>query len=157
MKGEHPDFKMPLQASEEAAGSDVYATEIIKESEDTVLVKLGFSVEFPKEFRLMFTPRSSFTKTKWILQNSPGIGDADYRGEYMLRFRALPVGIKIVDFPEQDARKFKLEYPEFPYKEGERVAQMYFAQAIKTSFEIIKGDLSETERGSGGFGSTGNS
>lgn len=155
MKSEHPDFKMPLQASAEAAGADVYATEIIKESEDTVVVHLGFSVEFPKEFRLMFTPRSSFTKTKWILQNSPGIGDADYRGEYKLRFRALPNGIKLVDFPEHDARKFKLEYPEFPYKVGERVAQMYFANVIETNYKMVD-ELNETERGSGGFGSTGN-
>jgi dUTP pyrophosphatase len=138
--------KIPVKASENAGAFDVYATEIIKESDDCYLVKLGFILEFPENFKLMIAPRSSITKTKWNIQNTPGIGDADFRGEYSIRFRAFP------EYKDHSTDWFV--YPKFPYKVGERVAQIYF-QKIEMVNWFETNNLKETKRGSGGYGSTG--
>lgn len=134
----HKEAKLPFKATKQAGAYDVYATEIIKESESVYLVKLGFAVEFPPTYKLMFCPRSSLTKTPWVLQNSPGIGDSDFRGEYSLRFRTF-----IQDY-----------FPSFPYKVGDRVAQCYFQQVIEVHWRETE-NLNETERGGGAYGSTG--
>jgi len=142
--------KIPVKASENAGAFDVYATEIIKESDDCYLVKLGFILEFPENFKLVIAPRSSITKTKWNIQNTPGIGDADFRGEYSIRFRAFPEGMCKIS----NGIGYSLYYPEFPYKVGDRVAQIYF-QKIETVNWFETNNLKETKRGSGGYGSTG--
>ena len=141
---------LPQQMSADAACFDVIASEIIQETPDFVICKLGFALEFSPEYCLELVPRSSITKTKWIVQNTPGQGDADYRGEYQLRFRALPIGFAT---KEQGWNMNKLQYPEFPFKEGERIGQIYFRHVIPTTFEPVE-ELSDTERGTGGFGST---
>ena len=107
-------------------------------------------------------PRSSLTGTQWVIQNSPGLGDPDYRGEYQVRFRAFPDKALI---PSETFRKLSetnlqenytaLRYPKFPYKVGDRVAQMYIEEIIPIEFEEVA-ELSETVRGAGGFGHTGN-
>lgn len=159
----HPQSKFPFKGSEFAGAFDVYATEIIKESDDCFLVKLGFALEFSPEYKVMFAPRSSVTKTKWNLQNSPGIGDADFRGEYSLRFRAFPenYGNKIREGFSSNVVGGKVNYleaalfyPEFPYKVGDRVAQIYFQKIIQADW-VEAEELSETKRGGGAYGSTG--
>ena len=80
------------------------------------------------------------------MQNSPGLGDPDYRGEYQIRFRALP---------KQEVYSNRLVYPTIPYKIGERVGQIYIEKIIPIEFIEVE-NLSETNRGSGGFGHTGN-
>lgn len=140
----HSQSRLPKRATQFSGGWDVAAAEIWQEAPDFVIVKLGFALEIPHGYKLTLVPRSSLTHTKWIVQNSPGLGDADYRGEYQFRFRALPEGVEYG----------KLVYPEFPYHVGERIGQVYLEEVIDMDFEIVR-DLSETVRGEGGFGHTG--
>lgn len=140
----HPDASIPEKATKLAGCWDVKATEIIQESNDFVICKLGFALGLPENMELVLVPRSGFTKTKWILQNSPGQGDPDYLGEYQFRFRALPTSI-VGHF---------LSYNEFPYKVGDRVGQAYLREIIPIEFKEVE-ELSPTERGDKGFGSTG--
>ena len=143
----HPNAVIPKQATELAGGWDVVATEIIQESPDFVICKLGFSLQPPPNYKITLVPRSSFTKTKWILQNSPGIGDADYLGEYQYRLRALPIRNNVLGTG--------FMYPDFPFKVGDRIGQIYLEKVIPIEFEEVE-ELSDTERGSRGFGSSGN-
>jgi len=141
----HELTQLPKRATELAGGWDVIATEIIEESDDFVICKLGFSLQPPPNYKITLVPRSSLTKTNWILQNSPGLGDADYLGEYQFRFRCLPKGAyNFGDFI----------YDDFPYEIGDRVGQIYLEEVIPIEFEEVN-ELSPTERSVGGFGSTG--
>lgn len=152
-----PEAKIPVKATEHAGAYDVFATEIIKESDDCYVVKLGFAVEFPQNYKLMIAPRSSITKTKWNIQNTPGIGDSDFRGEYSIRFRAFPEELEVLKdvWPwSETPKRYKLIYPEFPYKAGERCAQIYFQEILEVNF-FETDFLNETKRGSGAYGSTG--
>lgn len=146
----HPGAEFPKQATKLSGGWDVKVTEIEKVADDLVICKLGFALELPKGYKLTLVPRSSLTKTNWIIQNSPGLGDADYSGEYQLRFRALPVGYQIHPFGTNGL----LKYPEFPYKQGDRIGQVYLEEVIPIEWEVVE-ELSESERGEGGYGSTG--
>ena len=147
---------IPKQASELAGGWDVIATEIIQESDDFVICKLGFSLQPPNNYKVTLVPRSSLTKTKWILQNSPGLGDPDYLGEYQYRFRALPYGFDLREFKggEFTGNTNVLKYTVFPFNVGDRIGQIYLEEIIPIEFEEVE-ELSETERGVGGYGSTG--
>lgn len=153
----HPDAVIPKQASELAGGWDVVATEIIEESDDFVICKLGFALQPPTNYKITLVPRSSLTKTNWILQNSPGLGDPDYLGEYQYRFRCIPIN---TDLEYWDDHGFitnindGLKYQEFPYKVGDRIGQIYLEEIIPIEF-IEVDELSNTDRGTGGFGSTG--
>lgn len=153
----HPDAKFPERVDELCGGWDVTCTEIIQEAPDFVVCKLGFALEIPAGYKVTLVPRSSFTKYKWILQNSPGLGDASYVGEYIYKFRAIPDKLK--EFPESKQNPWDkyigLGYPDFPYQVGERIGQIYLEEAIPIQFEEVE-ELSETIRGTGGFGSTGN-
>lgn len=142
----HPDAVIPKKASELAGGWDVTATEIIQESEDFVICKLGFALQPPSNYKVTLVPRSSLTKTKWILQNSPGLGDPDYLGEYQYRFRALPD--HVIHYLTSS-----IIYPKFPYKVGDRIGQIYLEEIIPIEFKLVE-ELSDTVRGTGGFGST---
>ena len=139
---------LPARISELAGGWDVTVTEIEKIGDDLVICKLGFALALPKGYKLTLVPRSSLTKTHWVIQNSPGLGDEDYRGEYQLRFRCIPSGIKL-----KSHGGYELVYEEFPFKTGERVGQVYIEEVIPIEFNIID-ELPESIRGDGGFGST---
>lgn len=154
----HPNAVIPKQATELAGGWDVTCTEIVQESPDFVICKLGFALQPPVGYRVILVPRSSFTKTKWIMQNSPGTGDADYLGEYQYRFRALPVNYDrhiILDYDTHtvEASENILVYPSYPFRVGDRIGQIYLEKVIPIEFEEVE-ELSQTDRGTGGFGST---
>lgn len=145
---------IPKQATKFAAGWDVTVAKVEQVEDDLVICYLGFGLDIPEGYKLVLVPRSSLTKTKWILQNSPGQGDSDYKGEYQYRFRALPNGL----FKTNKSRNpfeasFGLHYPEFPYKEGERIGQVFLEKVLHIEFEEVE-ELTETDRGEGGFGST---
>lgn len=147
----HPNASIPKQATDLAGGWDVTVTEIIQESNDFVICKLGFGLQPPPNYKITLVPRSSLTKTKWILQNSPGLGDADYLQEYQYRFRCLPEHIS-------ESRKFSpayLIYQKFPYRIGDRIGQIYLEEAIPIEFEEVD-ELLPIGNRIGGFGSTNN-
>ena len=133
--------KLPTKGSLHAACFDVYANEIVYDEKNPRkrTVKLGFATEIPVGYRGVIVPRSNLSKHYWILNNSIGIIDADYRGEWLAVFTNITDNAWL--------------YP-FPYEQGERIAQIYFEKVLDIDFEESE-DLSETERGAGGFGSTG--
>jgi dUTP pyrophosphatase len=152
----HENAVIPHIATAGAACVDVVATEIeYTPGSNEAIVHLGFATEIPEGYKACLAPRSSFTKFNWIMQNSPAQIDADYRGEYMLKFKAIPSKfITTTAVGELPLKQPKVVYSGFPYKVGDRVAQMWFEKVIDYEFEEVA-DLSDTDRGAGGFGSTG--
>ena len=107
----HPNAKLPTLSTEYAGAWDVYAADIKKIRNDWWEIDLGFSLEFPEGYRLMLQPRSSITKTDLIQQNSPGIGDSDYRGSYKFIFKKIPSDTNHITGA--------LSYRNFPFRIGD--------------------------------------
>ena len=143
----HDKATLPEYATPGSACVDLVATEIIYEDENKVTVKFGFASEIPEGYKVHLKPRSSFTHRGWVMQNSPGTIDSDYRGEWMVKFEAFPIGIKVSDPPT-------LVYPDFPYQIGDRAIQAEVEVNIHMAFRETE-LISETIRGEGGFGHTG--
>ena len=100
------------------------------------LIKTGLFLEIPEGYEAQVRPRSGLALKNGItVLNSPGTIDADYRGE---------VGVILVNISQDN----------FEINSGDRIAQMVFAK-VKQAKWIVAEELSETERGEGGFGSTG--
>lgn len=118
---------------------DIYAgveKELTVKPGETVLVPTGFSIELPIGFEAQIRPRSGLAiKSSIGIMNSPGTIDSDYRGE---------VKIIITNFGSNN----------FVVKRGDRIAQMVIAKYERIEWEEAQ-QLSDTTRGSGGFGSTG--
>lgn len=147
----HPDAKLPEIGSAGAACVDLIATNIIISDDNTeAIVHLGFATEIPVGYKAVIVPRSSFTLKGWVMQNSPAQIDADYRGEWILKFEAIPQRVHPTTF----TAILKMDYYDFPYVKDQRVAQVYFEKVIDFTWEPVL-ELETTERGKGGFGSTG--
>ena len=101
---------------------------------DIVTYGTGLSIEIPDGYVGLLFPRSSIYKTKMSLTNAVGVIDSGYRGEIMM--------------------KFKMTDNRIMYKVGDRVGQLVIMPYPKVEFEEVD-ELSETSRGSGGYGSTG--
>jgi dUTP pyrophosphatase len=103
---------------------------------EKALVATGFSIAIPRGYEIQIRPRSGLAAKKNItVLNSPGTIDADYRGE-----------IKVI-LINHSKEKFIIE-------NGERIAQMVVCPVVYANLEEVK-ELPNTQRGSGGFGSTG--
>ena len=103
---------------------------------ERTLIKTGLFLEIPAGFEAQVRPRSGFALKKGItVLNAPGTIDADYRGE---------IGVILVNLSNQPC----------VIEDGERIAQLVFAQVEQAEFEVVT-ELSATDRGEGGFGSTG--
>lgn len=132
-------FDLPQYATEHAAGLDVRANIeealIIKPLERT-MVPTGLYVEIPEGYEIQVRPRSGLAaKHGLTCLNTPGTIDPDYRGE-----------IKVI-LANVSNTEFKLE-------PGERIAQLVVAQFMRIDWDLTD-TLSDTDRGAGGFGSTG--
>jgi len=148
----HDDAVLPTKGSMEAACHDLVITQIDHpDGQGTMIVKYGFSTEIEKGYKAVIVPRSSFTLKGWVMQNSPGQIDSDYRGEWMTKFEAIPQSIGVTYAVKDPFHKYSL----FPYKIGDRVTQCYIEKVIDVKWEETK-ELEITERGAGGFGSTNN-
>ena len=102
----------------------------------SVIVPTGLAVALPKGFEIQIRPRSGLAAKKNIsVLNTPGTIDADYRGE-----------IKVI--------LINLGKEKFIIENGERIAQMVVCPVVQANLEEVE-ELSSTERGSSGFGSTG--
>jgi dUTP pyrophosphatase len=135
----HPDSKLPTKASPTDVGFDVYAHSF-DEINGALVIKLGISVEPPDGYYLELVPRSSLSKEPWVQANSVGIIDPSYRGEVQMRLR----------------RVDHIDSMEHNFKQGDRVAQLILRKNEGYNFQITQAEtLSDTERGTGGFGSTG--
>lgn len=130
---------VPQYATKGAAGMDLYASENAVICAGGVgLVKTGLKIELPKGTEGQVRSRSGLALKKGIfILNSPGTIDEDYRGE---------LGIILANFGKED----------FVINVGDRVAQLIIASTYKCKIkETAQGKLSKTQRGEGGFGSTG--
>ncbi len=143
----HPEAKIPTYSKEGDAGMDLTATSKTVEC-GFVEYGTGLSVEIPIGYVGLIFPRSSIFKTDQSLCNSVGVIDSGYRGEIKLKFytmthwSAAANGYVINDsFGE-------------PYKVGDRIGQIIILPYPTIQF-VESDELSETTRGTGGFGSTG--
>lgn len=133
--------KLPYKATEEAAAHDVYTRRIDPDfTEDGEVCKvtcyLGFATEILPCWKGEVVPRSNIAKHGWFMPNSKGVIDSDFRGEWRAVFwKSCFAG-------------------DFPYKEGDRVAQIYFDRVQPIDFKQVN-ELNETNRNSQGFGTTG--
>lgn len=134
-----PDLPLPRYESNSAAGMDLRAS--LKASVDLApgaraIIPCGFRMALPAGFEAQIRPRSGLAAKHGIsMVNAPGTIDADYRGEIM---------VILINLGQET----------FTVQRGERIAQMVIAPAPQANIREVD-DLDETERGAGGFGSTG--
>jgi len=132
----HPDAQIPKKVIDTDACYDVVATSKKDFGDGRIHYGLGFAMEIPIGTQLDLRPRSSVHKTGLILSNCIGTGDEEYRGEYQAVFYHI-----IPTLP--------------PYEIGDRILQIQMRTREDVTFEITD-ELSDTTRGDGGYGSTGN-
>lgn len=129
----------PQYATPQSAGMDLRANntkEIVLPPLGRTIVPTGLFLEIPAGYEAQVRPRSGLAAKKGVtVLNAPGTIDSDYRGE---------VGVILVNLSNEA----------FTIVPGERVAQMVFARHEQVEWEEV-GTLDESERGAGGFGSTG--
>lgn len=135
-QSKHP---LPEYKTELSAGMDLCANleeEICLKPLERKLIPTGLFLEIPAGFEAQVRPRSGMALKYGItVLNTPGTIDADYRGE---------IGVILVNLSNQ----------EFTIQDGERIAQLVIAKHETAVWEEVQ-TLEESERGSGGFGSTG--
>lgn len=132
----NPDITLPKRGSADAAGFDVFTpSEGHLFPNDGMDIKLGFATAIPKGYAAIMVPRSSWGSKGLVLRNTVGLIDSDYRGEWQARI--VNTGNK------------KLEW-----NADERLFQFFIVPIFTPELEVV-GDLDETIRGEGGFGSTG--
>ncbi|MEE2906002.1 MAG: dUTP diphosphatase [Gemmatimonadota bacterium] len=136
--GSNPDLPLPARATPQAAGYDVRSAEgsVTLEPGEIRLVGTGLVMELPEGVECQVRPRSGLALRHGItLPNSPGTIDPDYRGELKIIMQNL------------GGESVTLE-------RGSRIAQLIFARFEEPEV-VLSEQVSETDRGDGGFGSTG--
>ena len=135
-KSKHP---LPQYATVFSAGMDLRANldaPITLAPLERKLIPTGLYIELPEGYEAQIRPRSGLALKKGVtVLNTPGTIDADYRGE---------IGVILVNLSSE----------EFLVKDGERICQMIIAKYTTVSLDEVS-KLSDTKRGSGGFGHTG--
>lgn len=130
---------LPAYATVDSAGMDLCAaleTDLTLEPGETVLVPTGFRIELPPGFEAQVRPRSGLAVKHSIgIMNAPGTIDPDYRGE---------VKVVLTNFGKGP----------FMVRSGDRIAQLVVAPFARVAWEEAS-ELSDTDRGHGGFGHTG--
>jgi dUTP pyrophosphatase len=134
----HPLAQAPIRANDCDAGFDLTAIALEYPSDGDsslyIQARTGISFEIPKGYVGLVFPRSSISKTRHALRNAVGVIDSGYRGEVMLRFSH--------------------DQTNTGYAQGDKVGQIIFIKLPK--IEMLESEvLSDSERGQGGFGSTG--
>ena len=135
----HPQVKLPQYETKGAAGMDLRAfleADVCVQPLERIKIPTGLRIEVPDGYEAQIRPRSGLAiKTGLTVLNSPGTIDSDYRGD---------IEIILVNLGSQ----------EITIKDGERIAQLVIAPVCRAVIEEAQ-TLSESLRGSGGFGSTG--
>jgi len=129
----HPKAVIPNYAKAGDAGMDLVITSIINENKQDISYGFGLSMEIPEGFVGLVFPRSSIRKYDLFLSNAVGVIDSGYRGELQATFKK--TGLHKYEVGDRGAQIMILPYPEIEFEEVDK--------------------LSNTERGEGGFGSTG--
>ena len=133
------DNQLPAYETASSAGMDLRAfidADIVLKPFERKLIPTGLYIELPDGYEAQIRPRSGLAiKSGITVLNSPGTIDADYRGE---------IKVILINLSDKD----------FTIKTGERICQMVIAKHEKAEFIEVE-EISETERGAGGFGHTG--
>lgn len=138
------DLPLPAYETEGAAGADLRANfgpdlraaGMVLAPGARALIPTGLRLEIPVGYEVQVRPRSGLALKHGItLPNSPGTIDSDYRG---------PLGVIVMNAGDQP----------FHIQHGDRIAQMIVAPVVQARFTVVEA-LSDTDRGAGGFGSTG--
>jgi dUTP pyrophosphatase len=135
------DLPLPTYQTASSAGLDLQAaiepqTTLVIEPGSRELVPTGLAIELPEGFEAQIRPRSGLALKKGVtLVNTPGTIDADYRGE---------IGVIVINHGAEP----------FEIVRGDRIAQMIVAPVVQARLVEVD-DLSSSDRGAGGFGSTG--
>lgn len=140
---EDDTVNLPIYAKPGDACMDIYAHNITYDTDkNRVIIHTGLHFALPEDYEMEIRPRSSNTKTRWVILNAPGTLDEGYRGEMLVIFTSLDDTVDITT--------------DFPYSEGDRVCQILVRRREKIVWSEVKSleDLGHTERGEGGFGST---
>ncbi len=136
----HAGFITPTKGTEKAGAYDLYMPEagkVYPHGDSATFVGLGFAAEVPEGHVALLLPRSGTGAKKGLeLNNTCGVIDSDYRGEFIAALR-----VKNAQPVEWEA--------------GERLLQMLIVPVANVSLKVVD-QLSDTERGQGGFGSSGN-
>lgn len=148
----------PIYATEGAAGMDLTATSVHEDEYGNMVYGTGLAFEIPKGYVGLLFPRSSNSKKDLMLTNCVGVLDSDYRGEVFFKFRPMYHNVKnsivsrIVSFftGKNTVTIFNFE----EYEVGDRIGQIVIVKIPTIEF-VESEKLSETERGKGGYGSTG--
>ncbi len=129
--------KQPKYQTSGAAGMDVCSVKnMVIAPGDRAVVPTGLSFEIPVDYEIQVRPRSGLALKQGItVLNSPGTIDSDYRGE---------LGVILMNSGKDG----------FVIEVGDRIAQIVLCPVVKIEFKIVD-ELVDTDRGSGGFGSTG--
>ena len=165
----HEDAVLPTYAKPGDAGMDCVAVSDPKDKGDYIAYDLGFAVEIPHGYVGLLFPRSSNSKKDLLLCNSVGVIDSGYRGPVQARFSKIvdvedingaidDVSEAIIDMVREEDNKVNYRDIIFDgdiYHKGDKVCQLMILPypEIKTEWAD---ELSDTERGEGGFGHTGN-
>jgi dUTP pyrophosphatase len=127
---------VPEYQTDGAVAVDLVATsETINVEKGYISYGTGIAIEIPEGHEAQIRPRSSIRDKDLFLCNSPGTIDFDFRGEVFVTFKPTR---------PMKARKYQV---------GERIAQLVICPIVKVKFTVVD-ELTETKRGSGGFGST---
>ncbi len=130
----HPDAKPPTRAKAGDAGWDLTCIDWQCAGSDVMFFKTGIAVEIPEGYFGLLRPRSSMARTVYSVATS-GVIDSGYRGELIFPLRSTGLGSH--------------------YESGDRICQLIILPLPDVEMVEVE-ELSETERGTGGFGSTGN-
>lgn len=145
----NPNAVIPKYAKPGDAGMDLVATSIISDTPEQITYGMGVALEIPEGFVGLIFPRSSIRKTGLQQSNSVGVCDSGYRGELQATFNKVFGSERMYD-----EMKVKEVQPNEYYKVGDRIAQIMIIPYPPIEFVEVD-ELSNTERGEDGFGSTG--
>lgn len=136
---EDETVKLPTYGKDGDACMDVYIHRVESKPDGRIVYHTGLHFKLPEDYEMEIRPRSSNTKTHAVMQNAPGTLDEGYTGELMIVHR----------------RMDKYDDPE--YQVGDRVAQILIRHRERIIWQEVttQEELGTTERGAGGFGSTG--
>lgn len=136
---EDDTVKLPTYGKDGDACMDVYVHHVENKPDGRIVYHTGLHFRLPEDYEMEIRPRSSNTKTHAVMQNAPGTLDGGYTGELMIVHR----------------RMDKYDDPE--YQVGDRVAQILIRHRERIIWQEVttQEELGTTERGAGGFGSTG--
>ena len=134
-----PDAQLPAYGTESSAGADLRAcldAPLTLQPGETKLISIGIAMEIPEGYAgLVFARSGLATKRGLAPANKVGVVDSDYRGEIMVALH------NHASTPQR-------------IENGERIAQMVITPVLTPEYQIVP-ELSDTSRGTGGFGSTG--